>query len=66
MAKSVAILFGAALLFAAGVLAADRAEACSSEGQTYPAGTVLCIKGKIYVCQSNDAWKVDRSSSCSN
>ena len=62
MAKTVAILMGAALVFAAGAAAA----ACAYEGQRYPAGTVLCIGGKIYVCEANDAWKIDRSSSCSN
>jgi hypothetical protein len=47
------------------LIGAQAAEAaCSYEGQSYPAGTVLCIGGKIYACQSNDAWKVDRSSSC--
>ena len=62
MAKTVAILMGAALVFAAGAAAA----ACAYEGQRYPAGTVLCIGGKIYVCEANDAWKIDRSSACSN
>jgi hypothetical protein len=62
MAKTVAILLGVAVLFGAGTAAA----ACAYEGQRYPAGTVLCISGKIFVCQSNDAWKVDRSSTCSN
>jgi hypothetical protein len=47
------------------VLGANLAEAaCSYEGQGYPTGTVLCVGGKTYTCQSNDAWKVDRSSSC--
>ena len=62
MAKSMAILLGAALLFAAHAAAA----ACAYEGQRYPAGTVLCIGGKIFVCQANDAWKIDRTSTCSN
>jgi len=62
MAKATAILLGAALWFAAGAAEA----ACSYEGQSYPAGTVLCIGGKIFICQSNDAWKIDRLSSCSS
>ncbi|HUA56380.1 MAG TPA: hypothetical protein VMB81_29625 [Candidatus Sulfotelmatobacter sp.] len=66
MAKSAAILLGAALMVAGGVFTAGAAEACSYEGQAYPPGTVLCIGGKQFICQSNDAWKVDRSSSCSN
>ncbi len=62
MGKTVAILMGAALLVAAGAAEA----ACAYEGQRYPAGTVLCIGGKVYVCEANDAWKIDRSSTCSN
>jgi len=62
MAKTVAILMAAALWLAAGAAEA----ACAYEGQRYPAGTVLCIGGKVYVCEANDAWKIDRSSSCSN
>jgi hypothetical protein len=62
MAKSMAILVGAALVFAAHAAVA----ACAYEGQRYPAGTVLCIGGKTYTCQSNDAWKVDRGSACTN
>jgi hypothetical protein len=62
MAKTMAILAGVALLFAAGAAHA----VCAYEGQRYPPGTVLCIGGKVYVCESNDAWKIDRSSTCSN
>ena len=55
----------AGFVVAAGLLiGAQAAAACSYEGQTYPTGTVLCIGGKLQICQSNDAWKVDRSSSC--
>jgi hypothetical protein len=60
MLKLLGLLTGAVLL-----LNANLAEAaCSYEGQSYPTGTVLCVAGKTYTCQSNDAWKVDRSSSC--
>ena len=63
MAKTVAFLMvGAALLFATGAAEA----ACAYEGQRYPTGTVLCIGGKVYVCEANAAWKIDRSSSCTN
>lgn len=56
----------AGFLVAAVVLAGVQVAqaACPYEGQNYPTGTVLCIGGKSYTCQSNDAWKVDRSSSC--
>jgi hypothetical protein len=63
MGKVIPMLMGAALLFAAAGVAEA---ACSYEGARYPAGTVLCIGGKIYVCEANDAWKIDRTSSCSN
>jgi hypothetical protein len=53
------------LVAAAMLAAAQTAEAaCSYEGQSYPTGAVLCIGGKLYSCQSNDAWKVDRTSTC--
>jgi len=58
--KSLGFVAGALLL-----LGTHMAEAaCTYEGQGYPAGAVLCIGGKTYTCQSNDAWKVDRSSNC--
>jgi hypothetical protein len=63
MGKLMSMVMGAALLVAAAGIAQA---ACTYEGSRYPAGTVLCIGGKIYVCESNDAWKVDRASSCSN
>ena len=62
MGKIVAIVMAVGLWLAAGAAEA----ACTYEGQRYPAGTVLCIGGKVYVCEANDAWKIDRSSSCSN
>ena len=58
--KLAGFLVAAALLIGAGAAEA----ACSYEGQSYPTGTVLCIGGKVEICQSNDAWKIDRSSSC--
>jgi hypothetical protein len=67
MGKLMSRMVGAALLVGAMAGAAGIAQAaCTYEGSRYPAGTVLCIGGKIYVCESNDAWKVDRTSSCSN
>jgi len=60
MIKLMGFVVGALLL--AGAHLAEAA--CAYEGQSYPTGTVLCIGGKIYACQSNDAWKVDRASSC--
>ena len=66
MAKAMAILIGAPMLLAVLLGAGAAQAACAYEGQRYPAGTVLCIGGKIFVCQTNDAWKIDRSSSCSS
>jgi hypothetical protein len=58
--KALGFVAGALLL-----LGANMAEAaCTYEGQSYPTGAVLCLGGKTYTCQSNDAWKVDRSSNC--
>jgi len=51
MAKSLAMVFGVALIMAANAAFA----ACSYEGQRYPTGTVLCVGGKIYLCEANDA-----------
>lgn len=62
MAKSLAVIVGAALFLATHAASA----ACSYEGQRYPTGAVLCIQGKLHICEANDAWKVDRRSSCSN
>jgi hypothetical protein len=62
MAGSLAIILGGACLLAASAASA----ACTHEGQRYPAGTVLCISGKTYVCESNDAWKIDRTSNCTS
>jgi hypothetical protein len=64
MGKLMSMVMGATLLV--GAVAGVAEAACTYEGSRYPAGTVLCIGGKIYVCESNDAWKVDRTSSCSN
>jgi len=60
MIKLLGLAGVATVLMGAGL--ADAA--CTYEGQRYPTGTVLCIGGKIYVCESNDAWKVDRASTC--
>ncbi len=63
MAKMMAVVWTMAGLL---VAASAAQAACGYEGQRYPAGTVLCIGGKIYTCEANDAWKVDRSSACTN
>jgi hypothetical protein len=60
MIKLMGFAVGALLLAGANLAEA----ACSYEGQSYPTGTTLCIRGKLYVCESNDAWKVDRTSTC--
>lgn len=63
MDKLIPILMGAAMVVAVSGVAEA---ACTYEGQRYPAGTVLCIGGKLHVCEPNDAWKIDRRSSCGN
>ena len=63
MGNVIPMMVGAALLFAVSGVAEA---ACTYEGQRYPAGTVLCIGGKLHVCEANDAWKIDRRSACGN
>jgi hypothetical protein len=64
MAKLMSMVLGASLLV--GAVAGIAEAACTYEGSRYPTGTVLCIGGKLYVCDSNEAWKPDRNSSCGN